>query len=248
MSKETTQHFRLLTAAARMVLQPIGMIQKGRSRIWLDDHGWWVCVVEFQPSYWSRGSYLNVGCMWLWQAKDHISFDEGHRVEQFSEFHNEEQFEAVAKSLAQEAAREVLRYRRLFPSVHDVCAHYSSHQPEGIWPTFNVATSCALAGKPERAQRLFERIIDSRGDDRAWVVNVQAQASSLCAIAENTQRFRDVITETIHYARDLQKLPRLPPWHSSRQRRGPRETTGHIVGETAVGCPGAYTNHHARLQ
>jgi hypothetical protein len=31
-------------------------VQKGRSRIWLDDHGWWIAVVEFQPSDWARRS------------------------------------------------------------------------------------------------------------------------------------------------------------------------------------------------
>src|SRR5690242_5082457 len=27
--------------AAREVLRPLGLVQKGRSRTWLDDHGWW---------------------------------------------------------------------------------------------------------------------------------------------------------------------------------------------------------------
>jgi hypothetical protein len=42
------------------VLTPLGLTQRGRSRLWLDDHGWWLIVVEFQPSAWSRGSHLNV--------------------------------------------------------------------------------------------------------------------------------------------------------------------------------------------
>lgn len=76
----------------------MGLSQKGRSRIWLDDQRWWLCVVEFQPSSWSRGSYLNVGCMWLWPVRDDISFDEGYRVEEFCEFRDEAQFEAAAGS------------------------------------------------------------------------------------------------------------------------------------------------------
>src|SRR5436309_1568598 len=74
-------HTKLLTAAARSVLRPLGLQQRGRSRLWLDDHGWWVVVVEFQPSGWSIGSYLNVGAMWLWFEKDYISFDYGSRIE-----------------------------------------------------------------------------------------------------------------------------------------------------------------------
>lgn len=32
-------HSRLITAAARTHLRPLGCVQKGRSRVWLDDQG-----------------------------------------------------------------------------------------------------------------------------------------------------------------------------------------------------------------
>lgn len=73
-------HSRLITAATRTHLRPLGCVQKGRSRVWLDDQGWWVGMVEFQPSSWSKGSYLNVGACFLWNEKDFLSFDAGHRV------------------------------------------------------------------------------------------------------------------------------------------------------------------------
>jgi hypothetical protein len=121
-------HSKLLTAAARKFLQPMGLVQKGRSRIWFDDHAWWICVIEFQPSSWSRGSYLNVGCMWLWHAQDYLSFDEGGRVAPFSEFRGEARFEILADSLAERAACEVSRYRKLFPNVREVCAYLLASQ------------------------------------------------------------------------------------------------------------------------
>jgi hypothetical protein len=75
-------HTRLLTAAARGILRPLGLRQKGRSRTWLDDRGWWVGVVEFQSSSWSKGRYLNVGGMWLWHEHGRdVHFDVGHRVD-----------------------------------------------------------------------------------------------------------------------------------------------------------------------
>jgi hypothetical protein len=42
------------------------MKQKGRSRLWYDDHQWRAYLIEFQPSAWSKGTYCNVGLMWLW--------------------------------------------------------------------------------------------------------------------------------------------------------------------------------------
>src|SRR4051794_39139422 len=103
-------HSKLLTAAAREVLGPMGLVQIGRSRIWLDDQTWWLCAVEFQPSSWSRGTYLNVGCCWLWHVKDYVSFDLGNRVADagYTAFKNEAQFAAAARKYAQRAAIEVI--------------------------------------------------------------------------------------------------------------------------------------------
>ena len=54
-------HTKIITQAAREILRPKGLVQIGRSRLWTDDHGWWLINVEFQPSGVSKGSYLNVG-------------------------------------------------------------------------------------------------------------------------------------------------------------------------------------------
>jgi hypothetical protein len=51
---------RLLNAAAREVLKPIGLIQRWKSRTWIDDHGCWLIVVNFESSAFSKGSYLAV--------------------------------------------------------------------------------------------------------------------------------------------------------------------------------------------
>ncbi|MDG5809477.1 hypothetical protein P9869_44140 [Streptomyces ossamyceticus] len=40
---------RIITSAARESLKPLGLAQRGRSRLWIDDHGWWLGVVEFTP-------------------------------------------------------------------------------------------------------------------------------------------------------------------------------------------------------
>src|ERR1044072_7492758 len=64
---------RIITSAARESLKPLGLAQRGRSRLWIDDHGWWLGVVEFTPSR-TVGSGLHVGAMWLWQDVDHLAF------------------------------------------------------------------------------------------------------------------------------------------------------------------------------
>jgi hypothetical protein len=105
-------HSKIIAQAAKETLSPLGVFQKGRSRTWIDDRGWWIVVVEFQPSSWSRGSYLNVGAMWLWHEKDYFSFDFGSRIARFVRYSDERQFMPEAMKLATQAREETL----LFPT------------------------------------------------------------------------------------------------------------------------------------
>lgn len=170
----TPLHTTLLTHAARAVLRPLGVKQKGRSRLWLDDHGWWVGLVEFQPSGWSRGSYLNVGVMWLWhEDAEHFHYDVGHRIEDFVEFESEAQFAPAASKLAETAKRHVQRYRGLFADARSAASHLESPQAVGAATNphhhaLDAGIAWAVAGDTDRAAKAFDRadaIIESYWDD-----------------------------------------------------------------------------------
>lgn len=64
-------HNKIIQAVAKKALSPLGLRRDGKSRVWYDDHGWWAIVVEFQPSSWGRGSYLNVGLSWMLYEQSH---------------------------------------------------------------------------------------------------------------------------------------------------------------------------------
>jgi len=185
----------------------MGLVQKGRSRTWLDDRGWWLGVVEFQPSSWSRGSYLNVGCSWLWQVKDYLSFDQGGPAKPFTGLRDEKQFRAVADQLARQAAEEINRYRRLFPNVDAVYSYYLCHHPTGFWPNFNAGVACALAGQPKNAQRFFSQVTESKEKVLDWFLAAQADAKQLSALAPDAERFRRAVADRVRRTRELQKLP-----------------------------------------
>lgn len=70
---------RVIATAARQALGPLGLVRKGRSRLWIDDHGWWLINVEFQPSGYSTGCYLNVGEQHLWVARDRLCLENFER-------------------------------------------------------------------------------------------------------------------------------------------------------------------------
>ncbi|HEX3626856.1 MAG TPA: hypothetical protein VH280_15700 [Verrucomicrobiae bacterium] len=76
-------HNKIVATAAKKALAPLGLKQQGSSRIWYDDRGWWAIVMEFQPSSWDRGSYLNVALSWMFYEHDHWTFDIGGRSDGF---------------------------------------------------------------------------------------------------------------------------------------------------------------------
>jgi hypothetical protein len=200
-------HTKLITAAAKTVLRPMGLFQKGRSRTWLDDRQWWMCVVVFQPSSWSRGSYLNVGCMWLWHVKDYISFDEGYRVDSFVEFRDEHQFESAAAQLADRAAKEVARYRALFPNISSVCEYLLQIELAPGWPWYDAGIACALVDKRHEARELLKKFTQLK-DTNEFVAAAQEEAERLISLV-GTAQFRELIAEKVRKTREIQKLPEL---------------------------------------
>jgi hypothetical protein len=203
-------HSRHLADAARERLEPLGVRRRGRSRVWLDDHAWWLVVVEFQPSSWAKGSYLNVGAMWLWGEKDHFSFDEGHRVEDFATFKDPKQFAEAAARMAERAATELQRYRGLFGSVGDVADFLVRKRDKGFWQTFDAAIACALAGLGREADGFFAEVAKEDEDRRDWVIEARQSARRLRTLAQDRTAFRDAMAEMIKRTRARLKLPEVP--------------------------------------
>jgi hypothetical protein len=183
----------------------MGLTQRGRSRTWIDDHGWWLGLVEFQPSSWSRGSYLNVGAMWLWDDK-HASFHfrVGYRVDDapFVEFESEAQFAPEARSMAEVAAREVSRYRELFTDLRSTAVYLDAREDGGNphEDALDAGIAWGLLGDMKKAARSFDRahlIIERYWQN--WVSEI--------AIRSNAERDRARKEEGIFYAHPKEGSP-----------------------------------------
>ncbi|MBN8927928.1 MAG: hypothetical protein J0H19_15045 [Rhodospirillales bacterium] len=174
--------------------------------MWLADHGWWVAVVEFQPSGWSKGSYLNVGAMWLWFEKDYFSFDYGSRVEDFAPYEDEAQFAPLAGDLADRAAGEVARLRSHFPSVTATAQQLAAKSPMGFWDRFNAGVACALAGDTAAARRFLGEVAGT-DDRRDWAQAAASLAREYSLAVADVAGFRRRIEVVVHRARELLRLP-----------------------------------------
>lgn len=195
-------HSRLITVAARIHLRPLGCVQKGRSRIWLDDQGWWVGVVEFQPHSGRKGSFLNVGACWLWDEKDFLSFDAGHRVEGFHEFTSDMHFAAAAAFLAERAGQEVLALRDRFASPLHVQAWMAANAGQSIWNQYHAAVAAGVSGAVEQSRHLFGQVI-ADPDDAPWAIGLKRRCEALLCCLQNCADFDAEIVSTITRTRRL---------------------------------------------
>ncbi len=112
---------KLIAKAAREVLSPLGLFQVGASRIWIDDNGWFLTQVEFQPNSWSKGTYLNVGMSFLWAQGEAFSevlpYNVGCRESGYEEYRDDDElFYRQMLKMAGHAKKKVEEYRRLSKS------------------------------------------------------------------------------------------------------------------------------------
>jgi hypothetical protein len=210
MSKLPDELGRLIAAAARAALLPLGCKRVGRSRTWISDQRYWLIVIEFQPSSWQKGSYLNVGAMWLWREFDGLAFNAGYRIADFVPFFSREQFAPVAADFAARAANEVQRLRKQFRTLPDIYQYLIEHTSEEDNDIFYVATVAGLVGDTENARRLF-RIYDSLPfRNTQWMTELRARNALLAAQLDRPAIFRASVLETIGKSRALNNLPPDP--------------------------------------
>ena len=197
-------HNRIVAEVAKMVLGPLGFRRKGRSRTWLWDHGWWVTVVEFQPSAWARGSGVNTSAHWLWIDQPHMSFDYLQHSETFVQYASDAQFAGEVTAIAHSAAQEATRLQGLFPTVGaaaEVLAKDERELPraaQGGWGAYNAGMAMALAGRIDEATALFESVLDER---------VQASVAPVRVALDDPTKFQQVAQNLISEHRRALRLP-----------------------------------------
>ena len=161
-------HDKLIANAAKEVLEPFDFRRKGRSRTWIQDHGWWLAIVEFQPSNWTKGSYLNVAANWLWREKDYISFDYGGRLDTFVEYQSDDQFVSETNRLVRLAVQEATRLAQTFASIETTATALTSQEHtlrkegRGSWSAYNAGMAMGLAARMAEAEAMFRSVSDER--------------------------------------------------------------------------------------
>lgn len=211
-------HNRAITLAAKAALTPLDFRRKGQSRVWLADQGFWLLVVEFQPSDRAKGSFLNVATHWLWHPPSpsephfHLSFDFGGRVAEFVDMATPAA-SGAAEALAELAAREAARLRAKLPSLEAAARvlaaaeaeRVSSRQP-AAWKTNDAAIAAALTGQAGAAARMFDAILATPLPP-SWGLHESVRA--LLPLVDDSPAFRAKVIAAIAERRSAFRLPAI---------------------------------------
>ncbi|TKZ35963.1 hypothetical protein [Brachyspira catarrhinii] len=159
-------HSKIIKQVCKEILIPLGVFQKGTSRLYLDDNDYFFTVVEFQPSNWDRGTYLNIGLTFLWDynQSDVLYFEfsrqPASRYGKFVEYKNEIQFKKEIINLVNIAKEEILFYRKLrdIEFAKDWMISYIEKFNEKKYAKFglDIANICILNKNMELAKFYYE--------------------------------------------------------------------------------------------
>jgi hypothetical protein len=167
-------------------------------------------VVEFQPSSWSKGSYLNVGAMWLWHEQGHhLRFDVAYRVERagFIEYESDQQFAPEARRLAVLAAEQIEHLRGTLCDLDSAIAWLREHSTDGQgWPGYDLGIALGLSGHHAEAATCLRRL-SQEPDDPDWWREAVTRAHDLAELLEqDAGAFRAQIRAAITAFRVALKL------------------------------------------
>lgn len=206
-------HNRILKTVAADVLAPLGLRQIGRSRSWIDDHGWWVIQASFDPSGFGRGTYLTVGTAFLWCAFPAIPFEldvrsawetpMGRSPSQYIEAQRPDRWERDVRAFAQGAASHVASLRTRPNDVPDFLGRLLE-APDGFWNGFHVGVAAGLVGEPSRSRQALAGV--AREAEAApgidWMQSVRRAALDLMDRIEDQPTFADTVASAVVGRRD----------------------------------------------
>jgi hypothetical protein len=211
----------MIVAAAQTELRPLGLRRHKRTRIWVEDRGWWLLFVEFERA--RADTRLGVGATFLWGPIREFSYDYGGKLywrEDTGDFATErpedghvwvqnirhvrdDQFAADLDQITGIARRRVVEVRQEIGTPADVARSLSAPQSRvgatSWWHAFHTGAAAGLSGDAELARKHFDRI---RPDRLAvdWERELGRRAAALSALADDPpalyRRLADEITDT----------------------------------------------------
>jgi len=202
------EHGKLIAAAAKAALLPLGCRRKGQSRCWFSDERFWYIFIEFQPSAWSKGTYLNVSPIWFFLQP--WGGEAAHRLGNYIKFESIEQFAPLIEVAAHRVAAEVVSLRSKFRTLLDIHRFFAGNLS---WSgnIYRAAITAGLVGDFALARQLFARI---KGLDPAkhgsQLKTIQQECAAMSMLLDDPAAYRSAILEKIEARRRERGFPPDP--------------------------------------
>jgi len=172
--------------------------------------------IEFQPSGFEKGSYLNVGAQWLWRPFPSFAFEYGDPIrvrlmsdknpDQFVSFESQEQFGTTVRNLARAGAAQITNLRASFATVD---ASLRAWRREKDRFAYHLGVAYGLTNRAREAREHFgaARVKDP---EHEWQRADNRMIDELNELVGDSEAFRARITKIIQNERDTLKLVRAP--------------------------------------
>lgn len=198
---------QMVVAAAQAELRPLGLQRHKRTKLWVEDRGWWLLLVGFERAR-NGETPLVAGAKFLWGPVPELTFDYGgslHWREETGDFAtdrphdghvwvhgirhaDDDRFAADLKQVTGIARQRVAQLRQEIGTPADVARLLSAPQSRvgatSWWHTFHTGAAAGLSGDVELARKHFDRI---RPDRLAvqWERELGRRAATLSALTED---------------------------------------------------------------
>ncbi|MBI3133814.1 MAG: hypothetical protein HYZ14_03980 [Bacteroidetes bacterium] len=199
-------HNKLLKKIAKARLKPFGIFQKSQSRIFLHDKGWYTTVIEFQPSKWSKGTFLNIGVDLNLYPRDYFSFGHGYREKGFEEFTDEKQFEDLVNGLCDLTIKRVQELDNLFIDVWAATTLNEKENSDDPWQLYNLALLNILSKNFDRAGQQLDKLV-SKKCEHDFEFKRRQLANEILSWLKDENTLQEKIKNLINETRKLKKLP-----------------------------------------
>jgi hypothetical protein len=201
-------HNKYLKVFVKERLSPYGIVQKGQSRTFLLDKGWYVIVIEFQNSGWSKGTYLNIGVDFNFYPREYYSFSYGYREADFNAFENEQQFKTVLIQLCDITIKKIQALEKQFRNIPLSIKTLEKVKNIDYWRTFELALLNALVSNFDLSKKLLNEIIKAKCD-RDWEKQRKEKCIEIRSWFETNQNITETLENLISESRSLKKLPKI---------------------------------------